>query len=100
MWKIAKDIDTALRYTRQNMFGLVMLFTISREHEAENGISSMVENSLTWHTAWIGFYLPYRNFATPVQLRKCYPEFSEFLTKKKELDPQEIFSSGFYQKYR
>ena len=46
------------------------------------------------------FYLPYRNFATPVQLKKCYPEFSEFLTKKIELDPQEIFSSGFYQKYR
>ena len=99
--EIAKDIDTALPYARQDMFGLVMLFTISRELEAENGISSMAEKLIDLAYSMDGtFYLPYRNFATPAQLRKCYPEFSEFLTKKKEIDPQEIFSSGFYQKYR
>ena len=99
--EIAKDNDTALPYARQDMFGLVMLFTIGRGLEAENGISSMAGELIDLAYSMDGtFYLPYRNFATPAQLRKCYPEFSEFLTKKKELDPQEIFSSGFYQKYR
>ena len=99
--EIAKDNDTALPYARQDMFGLVMLFTIGRELEAENGISSMAGELIDLAHSMDGtFYLPYRNFATPAQLRKCYPEFSEFLNKKKELDPQEIFSSGFYQKYR
>ena len=99
--EIAKDNDTALPYARQDMFGLVMLFTIGRELEAENGISSMAGELIDLAHSMDGtFYLPYRNFATPAQLRKCYPEFSEFLTKKKEFDPQEIFSSGFYQKYR
>ena len=41
MREIAKDNDTALPYARQDMFGLVMLFTIGRDLEAENGISSM-----------------------------------------------------------
>ena len=99
--EIAKDIDTALPYARQDMFGLVMLFTINRALEAENGISSMAGELIELAYSMNGtFYLPYRNFATPTQLRKCYPEFSEFLIKKKEFDPQEIFSSGFYQKYR
>ena len=99
--EIAKDLDTALPYARQDMFGLVMLFTINRALEAENGISSMAGELIELAYSMNGtFYLPYRNFATPTQLRKCYPEFSEFLIKKKEFDPQEIFSSGFYQKYR
>ena len=46
------------------------------------------------------FYLPYRNFATPEQIRRSYPGFSAFLAKKEKLDPREIFSSGFYQQYR
>jgi hypothetical protein len=46
------------------------------------------------------FYLPYRNFATAEQVKRCYPEFSEFLAQKKKFDPNEILISGFYKKYR
>ena len=78
-----------------------MLLAFADKSKPKNGITRMARELIKSAFSMNGtFYLPYRNFATPVQLKKCYPEFSEFLTKKIELDPQEIFSSGFYQKYR
>ena len=77
-----------------------MLLAFANKSRPKSGITRMEGELIDLaHSTDGTFYLPYRNFATPAQLRKCYPEFSEFLTKKKELDPQEIFSSGFYQKY-
>jgi len=99
--EIAQDVDSALPYAREDMFGLVMLFTIDRTIEGEKGISKMASQLIDLADSLGGtFYLPYRNFATPEQIRRGYPDFSRFLAKKKELDPQEIFSSGFYQQYR
>ena len=83
------------------MFGLVMLFSIDRTLEAEKGIAEMAGQLIDLADGLGGtFYLPYRNFATPDQIRRSYPGFSAFLAKKKEVDPREIFSSGFYQQYR
>lgn len=99
--EIAQDVDSALPYAREDMFGLVILFTIDRTIEAEKGISKMASQMIDLADSLGGtFYLPYRNFASHKQIRRGYPGFSRFLAKKKELDPQEIFSSGFYQQYR
>jgi FAD/FMN-containing dehydrogenase len=99
--EIAKDIDTALPYARQDMFGLVMLFTVDKEESAEFGLSIMASKLIELaHEMDGSFYLPYRNFADPEQVKKCYPNFSAFLIKKKEFDPKEILFSGFYNKYR
>jgi hypothetical protein len=99
--EIAKDIDTALPYARQDMFGLVMLFTVDKEESAEFGLSIMASKLIELaHEMDGSFYLPYRNFADPEQIKKCYPNFSAFLIKKKEFDPKEILFSGFYNKYR
>ena len=99
--EIAKDIETALPYARQDMFGLVMLFTIERGLENEEGIAKMARRLIDLVHPMDGtFYLPYRNFASQEQLKKCYPEFTKFLMQKVKFDPQEIFSSGFYEKYR
>ena len=99
--EIAKDVDSALPYAREDMFGLVMLFSIDRALEAEKGITKMACQLIDLAGRLGGtFYLPYRNFATPDQIRRSYPGFSGFLAKKKDVDPREIFSSGFYQQYR
>jgi FAD/FMN-containing dehydrogenase len=99
--EIAKDVDSALPYAREDMFGLVMLFTINRTLEAEKGIAKMAGQLIDLADSLGGtFYLPYRNFATPAQITRGYPSFSAFLAKKREIDPLEIFSSGFYKKYR
>jgi FAD/FMN-containing dehydrogenase len=99
--EIAKDVDSAIPYASEDMFGLVMLFTIDRTLEAEKGISVMAGQLIELADSLGGtFYLPYRNFATPAQITRGYPSFSAFLAKKREIDPLEIFSSGFYKKYR
>ena len=99
--EIARDFDSALPYAREDMFGLVMLFTIECSLKSEKGISEMAGQLIELADSLRGtFYLPYRNFATPEQIRRSYPGFSSFLAKKEELDPREIFSSGFYQQYR
>lgn len=99
--EIAKDVDSALPYAKQDMFGLVMLFTVGRDLEKEQGVANMAGRLIELAHGMKGtFYLPYRNFASPEQIKRCYPEFSEFLAQKKKFDPMEILSSGFYKKYR
>jgi len=39
-------------------------------------------------------------FPNREQLLRAYPEFAEFIKKKKKYDPQEIFMSQFYDRYR
>lgn len=43
------------------------------------------------------FFLPYQLHYTQDQLLTSYPELPEFLAKKKEIDPDERFSSTFYE---
>lgn len=46
------------------------------------------------------FYLPYRLsfYLTGEQIIKIYPKLHEFVEKKKEIDPNNILYSRFYQK--
>jgi FAD/FMN-containing dehydrogenase len=46
------------------------------------------------------FYLPYHRHATRAQIETCYPQFQEFLTRKREYDPSERFESDWYRCYR
>jgi len=46
------------------------------------------------------YYLTYHRWARRDQLETCYPQFSEFLRRKRELDPEERFQSDWYRHYR
>lgn len=46
------------------------------------------------------FYLTYHRHATVQQLRACHPRFEQFLAKKREHDPGELFQSDWYRHYR
>lgn len=99
--EITQDYDSALPYANEDVFGLVMLFTIDRNSEAERETSEIARKLIDLSTTLGGsFYLPYRNFASREQVLKAYPGFVDFIEKKRAIDPDEIFSSGFYQKYR
>lgn len=99
--EIAKDVDTALPYARQDVFGLVMLFTLDQKSNAEIGLSKMASKLIQLADKMGGtFYLPYRNFADREQVIRCYPSFNNFLAQKKKFDPNEVLSSGFYRQYR
>jgi FAD/FMN-containing dehydrogenase len=46
------------------------------------------------------YYLTYHRWARREQLETCYPQFAEFLRKKREHDPGERFQSEWYRQYR
>ena len=46
------------------------------------------------------YYLTYHRWARRDQLETCYPQFAEFLRRKRQLDPEERFQSDWYRHYR
>jgi|LakMenE18May11ns_1017448.scaffolds.fasta_scaffold9948182_1 FAD/FMN-containing dehydrogenase len=46
------------------------------------------------------FFLTYHRYATAAQVQACYPLFSEWLCKKIQYDPNELFISDWYLHYR
>ena len=46
------------------------------------------------------YYLTYHRWARRDQLETCYPQFAEFIRRKRQLDPEERFQSDWYRHYR
>jgi FAD/FMN-containing dehydrogenase len=46
------------------------------------------------------FFLTYHRHASAAQVQAAYPRFGEFLQHKRALDPDERFTSSWYQHYR
>jgi FAD/FMN-containing dehydrogenase len=46
------------------------------------------------------YYLTYHRWARRDQLESCYPQFAEFLLRKRQHDPDERFQSDWYRHYR
>ena len=46
------------------------------------------------------YYLTYHRWATREQVETCYPQFAEFLRRKRHHDPDERFQSEWYRHYR
>lgn len=46
------------------------------------------------------YYLTYHRFAAREQVVACYPQFPEFLQRKRRYDPEERFQSDWYRHYR
>lgn len=45
------------------------------------------------------FYLPYMHFATKEQFQASYPQWEDVAQKKNKYDPDQRFSSGFFEDY-
>jgi FAD/FMN-containing dehydrogenase len=46
------------------------------------------------------YFLTYHRFATRPQVEACYPQFADFLRRKRQHDPEERFQSDWYRHYR
>ena len=46
------------------------------------------------------YFLTYNRFATSDQLVRAYPRFPQFLDLKRRMDPDNVFSSDWYEHYR
>lgn len=46
------------------------------------------------------FFLTYHRYASASQVAQAYPEFRQFLAKKRVFDPEQRFQSEWYRHYR
>lgn len=45
------------------------------------------------------YFLTYNRFASPAQLTRCYPQFPDFLARKRRHDPAGLFTSDWHKAY-
>jgi FAD/FMN-containing dehydrogenase len=98
---IERDDETFLPWARDRF--ACIIFNLHTEHTPEG-----LERSADAFRRLIdaassrggSYFLTYHRWATKEQLQRCYPQFPEFLAKKREYDPEERFQSDWYRHYR
>jgi len=98
---LRRDDDTLLAYAREDVFSFVLFFSQRPTGEGEAAMQAFTRDLVEATLALGGsFYLPYRLHYTNEQFRRAYPRAGELLALKRRFDPQELFSSRFYEHIR
>lgn len=97
---VEPDQDTFLRYAREEVFGLVLLFHQGRNPASEAAMQALTRELIDTALACGGtYYLPYRPHATAAQFLQAYPQAREFFALKRRYDPAGIFENQFFLNY-
>lgn len=98
---IERDDESFLAWAKEDF--ACTIFNLHTEHTDEgqqrsaNAFCGLIELATEYGGS---YYLTYHKYASRMQLDKCYPQFGEFLAKKLEYDPEEMFSSDWYRHYK
>jgi FAD/FMN-containing dehydrogenase len=98
---IVQDNESFLAWAKQSY--VCIIFNINTVHTPEG-----IEHSAAAFRRLIdmaikrngSYYLTYHKYATRQQVETCYPQFVDFLRRKRLYDPQERFQSNWYRFYR
>ena len=97
---IERDDDTFLSWARQRYACIVVNLHVEHSasgiEKATNAMRSLIDQAAARDGS---YFLTYGRFATAEQLHACHPRFEEFLSEKRRLDPQGVFSSDWYRAY-
>ncbi len=97
---VEPDQDTFMRYAREEVFGLVLLFHQPRTPAADEAMAALTRELIDAALACGGrYYLPYRPHATAAQFLQAYPQAPEFFAKKRQYDPNGVFENLFFLNY-
>lgn len=97
---VEPDTDTALRYAREEVFGLVMLFHQHRDPSSEAAMQALTRDLIDTALACGGrYYLPYRAHASLDQFTQAYPQARDFFARKHHYDPAGVFENTFWLNY-
>lgn len=95
--ELRKDTISALPYAKEDVFCLVLLFSQADDAEGEITMKKFTADIIDDVLALNGsFYLPYRLHYSMAQLDKGYPMLQTWFETKKRWDPNNIFSSDFF----
>jgi FAD/FMN-containing dehydrogenase/glycerophosphoryl diester phosphodiesterase len=94
---VKKDSLSSLPYAKQDVYGLVCLFSQRQTPEDEEKMKqftcAVIDDALAVNGT---FYLPYRLHYTPKQLLSAYPEMTSWFNLKRKYDPNVLFQSQFF----
>lgn len=97
---VETDPDTFLRYAREEIFGIVMLFHQGLDEKSESAMRELTQELIEAALDCGGtYYLPYRPHATVAQFERAYPMAPRFFRLKQKYDPARIFENSFSKKY-
>jgi FAD/FMN-containing dehydrogenase len=98
---VQKDNDSYLSYTKENVFGFVLLFNQKKTDEQEKEMKILTNQLLDVALKNEGtFYLPYRLHIDREKMRKSYPNADKFFELKRKYDPGELFNNKFYEHFK
>ena len=94
------DNESVLAYAPEPRIAAVMLFSQEMSARGEADMHRMT-SALIQRTLEIGgtYYLPYRLHATDEQFQQGYQRASEFVSRKRKLDPDLVFQNALWQRY-
>ncbi len=97
---IERDAESALAWAHEPW--ACVIFNLCVEHSdqgiarARRAFQQLIDRAL--EPGW-SFYLTYHRFARSDQVEAAYPQFAEFLERKRDWDPQRRFDSEWHRHY-
>lgn len=98
---IERDDESFLAWARRpytcTIFNLHVEHTSSGKERAAETFRRLIDMAIRRDGS---YFLTYHKWATRHQVEACYPQFAEFLRRKRQYDPEERFQSDWYRHYR
>ncbi len=98
---IERDEESFLRWARESYACVIFNLHISHDaagiEAAKRAFRALIDLGVSQGGS---YYLTYHRWAARNQVLACYPQFPEFLAKKREYDPQETFQSDWYAHHK
>lgn len=88
-----------LNYAPADAFSVVLYINQLTNEQANTDMRAVTRELIDLTTGLGGrFFLPYQLHYTPEQLARAYPEIGDFVSAKRRFDPDELFTSTFYER--
>jgi FAD/FMN-containing dehydrogenase len=97
---IKKDQDAFLKWAKDDY--ACVIFNLHVDHHAQgldlarSAFRGLIDRAID---SGGSYFLTYHRYADREQLLRCYPEFPEFLRRKRAWDPEARLSSNWFQHY-
>lgn len=96
--RIVHSDGIALSYAPEDAFSLVLYINQSTDDAGNAKMRALTRALIDLTIEHKGrFFLPYQLHYTGAQLQASYPEIGGFLAKKRDVDPQGLFTSTWYR---
>jgi hypothetical protein len=98
---IERDDETFLAWAKQPYACVIFNLHTPHSQEGEARSAAAFRGLIDLAIERSGsYFLTYHRYARRDQIESCYPQFREFLRRKREADPGDRFTSEWYRHYR